>query len=878
MSHQAYDEQWQGAMTDLLEQVQLEHLPAEKVDSGTNEFDRWSPARKFQHYAVLYIRYLDILKRLDECYDQIVQPQKRRMLKTVLESTIARVCELKDTLILLNPRPASIYVNLDDLLMDLKVDPTSTEVPIPRYFREDNREYFEKRKQLLDQLLIANFGTDNAEEEVVLEAPIVELNEESAIRIIQKYDRGRQGRERCIKAKEFYANQKRDEERKLRAAKGLENEQDEDPQAKNALIIMKVFKSFLAWKEVQEMRRSELEFLGMALPVSTVNDPRAVMDKIKDRRRLQRVEYHNEYEDAIEELKTVVMKTEGLGYKEKMLTERRDWIIQHMQRHEGKPPEKPELFYTRADEERLLSSEEEAKKKLEEEEAKKAAADAKKKAAKKGGDKKKAAGKKGNAKKVEEKPKPDNTIWIPSSNQIQTFQENVEKYKNEWEQKDESLNPAQRFDEELAKELVRPEIMEIIRAGVDEILKVDLENLKTKKKATKKGRKKGKKKGKKGKGKKGKGKKGKPAPGAKLVGKRQPDDLCAELVSKGVLRKLVPCKISDFLGSFDYMGSQMQHGLTLANMEPKPSYAQVRQVISELAILPMGSPTIRQSLPFLTNSLLLYGPAGCGKTMLARAISYHTNAYFVDISPSVIGPKLEGDSKVKAITKMLYMAFHVAKEFQPAVIYMDEVEKVFPGGKKKKGSKSDPISYPKMLKDLIAHRKLLKKEHQVIFIGTTKKPWDCNLVKVKSFFSKRVWIPHPDFTTRRQLWEHFITSEGGVITKALDISTLAQLTEGYTAGTILQCIRKVLSDRRKEFITLRPLLTQEFIPLLSRTSFVSSKEFAEYEKVTYNLLGIKALYEAELKAQEAAENPQGKGDKKGGKSPAKGDKKKKPKK
>ena len=88
----------------------------------------------------------------------------------------------------------------------------------------------------------------------------------------------------------------------------------------------------------------------------------------------------------------------------------------------------------------------------------------------------------------------------------------------------------------------------------------------------------------------------------------------------------------------------MQHKLELQDQEPEPSYAQVRQLVTELAILPMGSLTIRKSVQAPTRRILLYGPAGCGKTHLARAIAFHTNSLFIDLSPYTV-ERFVGDSK-----------------------------------------------------------------------------------------------------------------------------------------------------------------------------------------------------------------------------------------
>jgi len=72
----------------------------------------------------------------------MVQPQKRQDIKTVLESTMLRICEIKCQLVEHNPRTGSLYVHLDQLLFDLKYDPSIIEIPVPRYFKEasDNIE------------------------------------------------------------------------------------------------------------------------------------------------------------------------------------------------------------------------------------------------------------------------------------------------------------------------------------------------------------------------------------------------------------------------------------------------------------------------------------------------------------------------------------------------------------------------------------------------------------------------------------------------------------------------------------------------------------------------------------------------------------------
>ena len=72
MSHVSYDLQWGDAMNDLQEQVKIEHMPREKNEAAKENCDDWQYEEWFQHFACLYIKYIDIYTKLEECYDQMV--------------------------------------------------------------------------------------------------------------------------------------------------------------------------------------------------------------------------------------------------------------------------------------------------------------------------------------------------------------------------------------------------------------------------------------------------------------------------------------------------------------------------------------------------------------------------------------------------------------------------------------------------------------------------------------------------------------------------------------------------------------------------------------------------------------------------------------
>ena len=63
-------------------------------------------------------------------------------------------------------------------------------------------------------------------------------------------------------------------------------------------------------------------------------------------------------------------------------------------------------------------------------------------------------------------------------------------------------------------------------------------------------------------------------------------------------------------------------------------------------------------------------------------------------------------------------------------------------------------------------------------------------------YQRVILVPRPDYASRVILWRHLILKNGGQITEALDLSSLAKITDGYTPGPMLKTINTVLSERR----------------------------------------------------------------------------------
>jgi hypothetical protein len=109
---------------DLLDQLEAE-----------NPEDASMAPRDFTEWACVYIKYLQIFRKLEMAYDQMVHPQKLVDMKKALEACMGRTLEIRHWLVKLNK--GQDLMNIDDILVDLKLTPQELEIPTPRYFKLD---------------------------------------------------------------------------------------------------------------------------------------------------------------------------------------------------------------------------------------------------------------------------------------------------------------------------------------------------------------------------------------------------------------------------------------------------------------------------------------------------------------------------------------------------------------------------------------------------------------------------------------------------------------------------------------------------------------------------------------------------------------------
>ncbi|OMO78635.1 hypothetical protein CCACVL1_14257 [Corchorus capsularis] len=204
---------------------------------------------------------------------------------------------------------------------------------------------------------------------------------------------------------------------------------------------------------------------------------------------------------------------------------------------------------------------------------------------------------------------------------------------------------------------------------------------------------------------------------------------------------------------------------------------KAKQALMEMVILPTRRRDLFTGLRRPARGLLLFGPPGNGKTMLAKAVASESQATFFNVSASSLTSKWVGEGE-----KLVRTLFMVAISKQPSVIFIDEIDSVLSTRLENEHDASRRLKSEFLIQfDGVTSNP----NDLVIVIGATNKPQELDDAVLRRLV-KRIYVPLPDENVRRLLLQNKLKGQAFSL-PGRDLERLVRETEGYS-GSDLQAL------------------------------------------------------------------------------------------
>jgi len=238
-------------------------------------------------------------------------------------------------------------------------------------------------------------------------------------------------------------------------------------------------------------------------------------------------------------------------------------------------------------------------------------------------------------------------------------------------------------------------------------------------------------------------------------------------------------------------GAQVKEGVGITYEDIGGLHREI-QKIREMIELPLRYPEVFERLGIdAPKGVLLHGPPGCGKTLIARAVANETSAHFIHISGPEVIHKFYGESEAH-----LRALFEDARAYAPSIVFLDEIDAI---ASKREEVRGDQQVERRVVAQLLALMDGLESRGEVVVIGATNIPNVLDpALRRPGRFDREIAISIPDKNARLEILN--IHTRGMPLAADVALERLAEITHGFV-GADLEALA-----REAAMITLRKIM------------------------------------------------------------------------
>ena len=235
---------------------------------------------------------------------------------------------------------------------------------------------------------------------------------------------------------------------------------------------------------------------------------------------------------------------------------------------------------------------------------------------------------------------------------------------------------------------------------------------------------------------------------------------------------------------------------------------EAKQILKEIIIIPNLRPDLFTGLRSPPRGLLLFGPPGTGKTMIAKAVATECKCTFFSISASSLTSKYLGESE-----KLVRALFQLAYEMQPSVVFIDEIESIL---SKRKEGENDAMKRLKTEFLIQFDGVGSSEENRVLIIGATNRPFDLDPAVIRRL-PKRVYVGPFNDEEKKGFIKKIISQNKCNITDEQFLQ-IAKMCNNYSNSDLKELCREAAYEPLRELNTtslqkvdeLRPIVFEDF--------------------------------------------------------------------